>query len=253
MANDFYFKHRDCWDLYPHPYEIGNLFFFKPKLEGNFFCNKVRSIQQTEYKPLFFFHQQFYLQKHPGQQQHFFKHVLDLIQHRIEHYRAKDIYKDAEETLNNLKALNAFKIVLTELDEWDTNKNLETLLTEKEIEIASYKKEVEELKNIIKTAGKYDAESKIRIMEGTLPALIDLVQQMRVLTLPDGRKFCSVQSQSAWYKMIAKYFQNGEKDIPIDTLRNYFPAGKPEGMSKGSEISKANKLFSIEAVNTPKT
>lgn len=252
MTNSSYFKHRGRFDFHPNPYEIGNLFFFNPRLENNFFCNKVSSIPQTEYKPFFFFHQQFYLQQHPDQQQQFLKHVLDLVQHRIEHYRAKDIYKKAEETLNNLEVLSAFKNMLIELDEWSIHKSLETLLAEKEIEIASYRKEVKDLKNIIKIAGKYDAESKIRLIEGTLPALIYLIQQIRILTLPDGRKFCTVQSESAWYKMIAKYFKNGEKDIPLNTLRNYFPAGKPEKMTKGSGISEANKLFEIKA-NTKKT
>lgn len=246
MPNPTYFKLRNRLDFHPHRYEIGNLFSFNQRLENNFFFKKLRNIEQSEHRSFFHFHQQYYLAQYPQQQKQFLKHVLDLVEHRIEDYRLKGFYTDAEQTLNNLEILNAFKSVLIELDEWSLYKSLEIQLAEKDIEIASCREEIKTLKSTIKTASKYDAESKIRIIEGTLPALIDLVQQMQVLTLPDGRKFFSVQSQSAWYKMIAKYFQNGEKNIPLDTLRNYFPASKPEDIIKGSEVSKSDKRFIIK-------
>lgn len=248
MLNPSYFKPRGRFDFHPHRYEIGNLFSFNQKLENNFFFKKLRNIEQSEHQPFFYFHQQYYLAQHPQQQKQFLKHVLDLVEHRIEDYRLKGFYTDAEQTLTNLEILNAFKAMLIELDEWSLHKSLEIQLVEKDIEIASCRQEIKALKSTIKTASKYDAESKIRIIEGTLPALIDLVQQMQVLTLPDKRKFFSVQSQSAWYKMIGKYFQNGEKDIPLDTLRNYFPASKPEDLIKGTGIAEANKLFTINRI-----
>ena len=43
--------------------------------------------------------------------------------------------------------------------------------------------------------------------------------------------------------MIAKYFLHGENEIPIDTARNYFAAGKGERPAKFIQIADKDKLF----------
>jgi len=41
--------------------------------------------------------------------------------------------------------------------------------------------------------------------------------------------------------MISKYFQNGEKNIPVNTVRNYFPAEKDIALIK--DIDEKYKIF----------
>jgi len=45
--------------------------------------------------------------------------------------------------------------------------------------------------------------------------------------------------------LIAKYFQHGENEIPIDTARNYFPAQKQDKPAKFIAIAEKDKLFKI--------
>ena len=78
-----------------------------------------------------------------------------------------------------------------------------------------------------------------------MPAFMDLIQQIQDLTLPNDNKLARSQAQSPWYKMIAKYFMHGEKDISIDTARNYFPAQKGDKPAKFIEITEKDKLFKI--------
>ena len=61
----------------------------------------------------------------------------------------------------------------------------------------------------------------------------------------DINKLSRSQTQSPWYKMIAKYFLHGDKEISIDTARNYFPAKKGEKPAKFIEIAEKDKLFKI--------
>lgn len=49
--------------------------------------------------------------------------------------------------------------------------------------------------------------------------------------------------------MIARYFQHGESEISLETLRNYFPANKTGKLIKGSDVPESNKLFKIIAIN----
>lgn len=249
MANYSYFKFRKRFNFNPHPYELGNFLVFNSKIESNFFFNKLLEIQENEHIPFFNFHQQDFLLKYPGEEKQFLKYVLEVVQNRIDYYKRQDIYTDAEKTAFRLSILTSFQNALDEINIWNLNKSLEVLLANKEIEIASYKQEIESLKDKLKAATKYDADIKIRLNNGTLPVLIDLIQQIQALTLPDERKFCTTQtSQSPWYKMIAKYFQNGEKDISIETVRNYFPVNKEEIKIKGSKVAKSDQLFVIKPI-----
>lgn len=249
MANYSYFKFRKRFDFNAHPYELGSFMVFNRKIESNFFFNKLFYIQENEHISFFNFHEKDFLLKHPGEEKQFLKHVLEEVQDRIEYYKRIDVYKDAERTLLNLSILKSFKNTLDEIDIWNLNKSYEILLAEKDIEIASHKQEIELLKGKLKTATKYDADIKIRLNNGTLPVLIDLIQQIQDLTLPDDRKFCTTQtSQSPWYKMIAKYFQNGEKEISIETVRNYFPVNKEGTNIKGSKVAKSDHLFIIKPI-----
>jgi hypothetical protein len=78
-----------------------------------------------------------------------------------------------------------------------------------------------------------------------LPAFMNLIEQIQDLTVPNGNKLTRSQTQSPWYKMIAKYFMHGDEEICIDTARNYFPAKKGDKPAKFIEIAEKDKLFKI--------
>jgi hypothetical protein len=101
------------------------------------------------------------------------------------------------------------------------------------------------LETQLKEATKYDASEKIVLSKGGIAAFMDLVHQIQDLKLPNDNKLARSQGQSPWYKMIAKYFKHGDKDISIDTAHNYFPANKDDKPAKYINIDEEDKLFKI--------
>ena len=83
---------------------------------------------------------------------------------------------------------------------------------------------------------QYEVSLKILIDDGHLPTFIDVIQQFRELQLPSGRKLIKSDHKIPHAKMIAKYFSNGGKDIPIETARNYFVDKKGDVTIKGTSI-----------------
>ena len=71
--------------------------------------------------------------------------------------------------------------------------------------------------------------------DGYLPTLTDLIQQLREVELPNGRKLLKSDHHSPYYKPVAKYFNHGGKGISSDTARNYF-LSKGEALIKGLHI-----------------
>lgn len=60
------------------------------------------------------------------------------------------------------------------------------------------------------------------IEDDHLPTFIDLIQQIKELILPNTvRKLLMSDYDSAYYKLISKYFPHQGKNIPINTARNY--------------------------------
>ena len=145
----------------------------------------------------------------------------------------------------SLSKCNQFLRFLQSIDQWNHHKSLEILLAEKEGQIQYLKTQIENLETQIKEFNQYESAEKISVMEGKLATAIDLFRQIQELTLPDERKLFRSQTQSPWYKMLSKYFLHGEKEIPINTARNYFPANKSTKLIKGSDVADEDKIFQI--------
>ncbi|TCD11599.1 hypothetical protein EZ449_04885 [Pedobacter frigidisoli] len=243
-----YFKFRDPFDKSPHKYEIGNPIKFDRKKGDNFFFKKFFSLEFGEYAEYYQFHLGWFVSyNNLNTEKEFFTHVLDKIEDQIAHYHKKNI--TALDTIKSLEALRKFKDILVRFDKWHIKKSLEIVVSEQDIEILRLKQEILLLKGQIKSLNRYESDQKIRLLDGNLPQLIDLIKQIQNLQTPDGKKLASSQSQSPWYKMIARYFQHGESEISLETLRNYFPANKTGKLIKGSDVSESNKLFKIIPVN----
>lgn len=243
-----YFKFRGPFDKSPHHFEIGNPIKFDRKKGDNFFFKKFFSLSAEEYAEYYQFHLDWFLLDAANTEKEFFTHVLNKIEDQIAHYHKKSI--TALETITSLEALRKFKDILGQFDRWHIIKSLETVVSEQDIEISKLKEEILVLKSQIKSLSRYESDQKIRLLEGNLPQLIDLVKQIQELETPDGKKLTRSQSQSPWYKMIARYFQHGENEISLETLRNYFPASKTGKLIKGSDVSESIKLFKIMPVKS---
>lgn len=92
---------------------------------------------------------------------------------------------------------------------------------------------------------EYEVAQKIRIEDEHMATVMDLIQQMRELELPSGRKLLRSDHKSPYSKMISKYFSHGGKDIPIETARNYFVEKKGDIPSKGTFTKPEQSLFKI--------
>lgn len=243
-----YFRFRDPFDKSPHRFEIGNPIKFDRNKGDNFFFKKFFSLEPEEYADYYQFHLDWFVSNNNSNtEKEFFTHVSYNIEDQIAHYHNKNI--TALDTIKSLEALRKLKDVVVRFDKWHIKKSLEIVVSEQGIEILRLKQEILLLKDQIKSLSRYESDQKIRLLDGNLPQLIDLVKQIQDLETPDGKKLARSQTQSPWYKMIARYFQHGESEISIETLRNYFPANKTGKLIKGSDISESNKLFKIIPIN----
>lgn len=241
-----YFKLRGRFNFSPHPYEIGRPVFRNIALEDNFFILKIYEIDETEYPALYQFQLEHFLRGNSGQEEAFFYHAEDIVINRIKHFKRQDPFSSNYAlNMESSRKLQAFQQFLTTIDQWNHHKPLESVISEKDEQIIQLKTEIQNLEARLKDLQRYESSEKIRIVEGKLATVIDLLQQIQDLTLPDERKLFRSQTQSPWYKLISKYFNHGENEIPINTARNYFPAQKDVKLIKGSEVQEEDKLFQI--------
>ena len=240
------FKHRGRFDFSPHRYEIGNPIIQNKALEGNLFLVKLYMLSENEYPAFYQFHLDHFLKQHPNGEEDFFYLVKDIILNRIKHFKRLDPFGGKYASgLENTKLLESFIGYLSTIDQWSKRGPLETMIDEKDAFIERLKEKIKQLEAQLKEFNKYEAGEKIVIAKGELAAFMNLVLQVQELTLPNGHKFVRSQTQSPWYKLIAKYFLHGENQIPIDTARNYFPAQKQDKPAKFIAIAEKDKLFKI--------
>jgi len=241
-----YFKHRSRFNLFPHRFEIGRPLIQNRSVEDNFFLLKLYALDAAEYQAYYEYHLDDFLKSNPNQQEIFFTHVRDITINRIKHFKRTDPFagKYASNMLCATKLVNFHKY-LQSIDMWNKSKPIEAVINEKDELIKRLKEQVKQLEAQIKEYQKYEAGEKITIAKGSLPVFIDLVLQLQELTLPDNHKLARSQTQSPWYKMIAKYFVHGENEIPVDTARNYFPAKKGEQSAKFISIDDKDKIYEI--------
>jgi hypothetical protein len=143
------------------------------------------------------------------------------------------------------RKLEAFLTFLKTNDKWHKSATLELVIAEKDQLIDQLREKVAVLETKLQEAKEYEASEKVVITNGYFATFMDLVNQIQDLTVSDMTKFVRSQGQSPWYKMIARYFQHGDKPIPIDTAHNYLPPRNKPKPSKYTDIDEKDKLFKI--------
>jgi len=241
-----FFKHRGRFDFSPHRFEIGNPIIQNRSLEDNLFLLKLYKISESEYPTFYQFHLEHFLKTHPEQEDVFFSNVREIVVNRIKHFKRLDPFGGKYASgLEHTRMLELFLTYLKSIDQWSNHKLIESVIVEKDELILHLKEKIRQQEILIKEYTKYEAGEKIVISKGNLSAFIDLVQQLQELTLPNENKLLRSQAQSPWYKMIARYFIHGDKEISIDTARNYFPAQKEDKPAKFIHIQEKDKRFMI--------
>jgi hypothetical protein len=240
------FKLRHPFNFSPHRFELGRPFTFNRSYVDNFFFLKLYELNKEEYSAFYKYHLDYFLMENTNEEKEFLSYVYELTTTRINYYKHQTPF-DSRHLVNkeSLEKLIKFLKFLHSIDQWNHHKSLEILLTEKEEQIQNLKAQIENLGNQIKELNQYESAEKISIVEGKLATVIDLFKQIQELSLSDERKLFRSQTQSPWYKMLSKYFLHGEKDIPINTARNYFPATKNIKLIKGSDVADEEKIFQI--------
>jgi hypothetical protein len=241
-----YFKFRGRFDFSPHRFEIGNPIRQNRALADNFFLKKLYQLYKKEFHPYYNFHFDFFSERYVDQEEEFFNHVTDIVINRIAFYKKKDPFSSSYPShMASARQLEAFLDFLKTVDRWHKLEPIESVVAEKDRMIDQLNAKIAELEAQLKEATKYDAGEKIVIDKGGMPVFMNLVHQIQDLKLPNDNRLARSQAQSPWYKMIAKYFKHGDKDISIDTAHNYFPANKDDKPSKYINIAEDDKLFKI--------
>ncbi|OJV22393.1 MAG: hypothetical protein BGO21_14070 [Dyadobacter sp. 50-39] len=118
------------------------------------------------------------------------------------------------------------------------------VIAEKNEEIESLKAQIASLSDQLQALRQFEPSTKIDIRDKHLGAVIHLIHQLQDLVLADGRRLFNFQGQSAWYKLVSKYFTHDRKPIPVETARNYFPVQKDK-TSKAIDVPRELQLFTI--------
>ena len=247
-----YFKPCKFFDFSPHPYDIGNPIGSWHDKEDNHFLLKIYKFDKNLYPEYYDYHLSYTIENNIGSPEDFFRHVWQIVKNRIKFYEKQNPFSNSHALhLQNIHKLQQFQKYLNSIDEWNARPS-QIVIAENEEIIQHQKIEIERLEARLAELNEYEVAQKIRIEDDYLPTLIDLVQQIRKLELPSGRKFLRSDNKSPYSKMISKYFSHGGKDIPIETSRNYFVEKKGDVPSKGTAIQQEQQIFKIIPVKEVK-
>ncbi|MGX5852446.1 hypothetical protein ACWKW6_02330 [Dyadobacter jiangsuensis] len=245
-----YFKVRNPWNFKPHKFEIGTP-FIRSSFYDNHFLLKLHNLKELEFSDFYYFHLQYHMQHFTDGERDFHLYVSELVSTRIAHLKILNPFsRKALRSKGQIEKLKHFQTFLRTIDRWNLSKSLDVIIAEKSNQLEDLKKQVSELQKELQNLRQYDSSTKIDICEKHLPTFINLLHQLQHLTLPDGRKLFAFQGQSAWYKLLSKYFSHNRNSIPIETARNYFPIKEPEIHGKGTQVPADLKHFTINLVKS---
>jgi hypothetical protein len=239
-----YFRIRDPWNFKPHQFEIGTP-FIRSSFHDNHFILKLYKLGENDFPDFYNYHLVHYLENFHGEEQTFHRHVSDIVSTRIAQLKLIDPFsRKALRAKRQTERLRTFQTFIDSVDQWNSSQALEAVIAENNKEILGLKEQINELKSQLQTLREFEPSTKIDIRDKHLPTLIHLIHQLQDLVLSDERRLFNFQGQSAWYKLLSKYFTHDRKPIPIETARNYFPVHK-EKTSKEIEVPKHLRLFKI--------
>jgi hypothetical protein len=247
MRVDF-FKTRERFDFFPHPYDIGNLFGPWKRNADSHFLLKLYKLDAGKYGEYYAYHLNHTIKNRVAGEEEFFRQLWHLTETRINYLQSKNPHgSDHEQNLIRIGKLKQFQGFLNGIDKWNA-RPAALVIEEKDLIIQKHLNEIGKLKQQVAELTQYEVKQKISIEDEHLPTLVDLLQQMRNLKLPSGRLLLRCDHKITYAKIIAKYFSHGEKDIPVETARNYFVEKAGDIPTKGTFIYPEQQLFKIVSI-----
>lgn len=220
--------------------------------DDNHFLLKTYGMDDKKYSDYYNYHLKYTLENNLGNEEDFFRHVWQIVQTRIKYLEMQNPFSGSHAMHRlNLEKLKHFEKYLYSIDKWNARPP-HIVIAEKDAFIQSLNSEIEKLRAKLAKLNEYEVSLKILIDDGHLPTFINIIQQVRELKLPSGRKLIKSDHKIPYAKMIAKYFSHGGKDIPIETARNYFVEKKSDIPVKGTAIQEVHQLFKIVPSNPTK-
>ncbi|MEH3112616.1 hypothetical protein [Pedobacter terrae] len=209
-------------------------------------------MDEKEFSNYYSYHLNYTLENNLSNKEDFFCHVWQIVQTRIKHFEIQDPFsRNHAMHRQQLGKLQQFQKYLTSIDEWNARPS-HIVIAEKDELIQNQKIDIEKLSAKLAELNEYEVSLKILIDDGHLPTFIDIIQQLREVPLPSGRKLLKSDHKIPYAKMIAKYFSHGGKDIPIETARNYFVDKKGDVTIKGTSIQPEHRLFKVIPIEPAK-
>lgn len=245
---DTYFKIRRPFTKRQHRYDIGSPVGFWNLYDDNHFLARLYQIGNDEQEAFYKYHQQYAVDNGKCTETEFYTHVREIVADHIEALRKESPFsRNHGRNRANLKTLRIFRDYLISINTYGYLDPVDITITRYNSEINELKKQLAEKELLLKEMKVFETDQKIRITKGYLYTLVDIIQQLGELRLPgkDGVRLLRPSTEMVWVKLICKYFQHGEDEISVQTLRSYFPADKNNPGIKYRDIQSKNKIFKI--------
>ncbi|WP_116789176.1 hypothetical protein [Flavobacterium psychrotrophum] len=247
---DTYFKIRRPFTRRQHRYDIGSPVGFWNLYDDNHFLARLYQIGNDEQEAFYEYHLQYATGNGKCTESEFYAHVREIVADHIEALRKESPFsKNHGRNRANLKMLRIFRDYLISINTYRYLDPIDITITRYNSEINELKKQVAQKEQLLKEMKAFETDQKIRITKGYLYTVVDLIQQLPDLRIPDGKDMRLVRSSNemVWVKMISRYFQHGDEDISQQTLRSYFPADKKNPGTKYRPVQDKHKIYHIVA------
>jgi hypothetical protein len=248
---DTYFKIRRPFTRRQHRYDIGSPVGFWNLYDDNHFLARLYQIGNEEQQAFYEYHLQYAVGNGKCTEAEFYSHVREIVADHIEALRKESPFS-SNHAYNraNLKMLRIFRDYLISINTYGYLDPVDITITRYNSEIKELKKQLAHKEQLLKDMKVFETDQKIRITKGYLYTLVDIVQQISELKVPDkdGVRLLRSSTEMVWVKMICKYFQHGDEEINQQTLRSYFPADKSNPGIKHREIQQKHKIYRISSI-----
>jgi len=247
---DTYFKTRRPFSIRKHRYDIGSPIGFWNYYDDNHFLTRLYVIGNEEQGQYYHYQMEYAVSTAKCTEAEFYAHVREIVADHIEAIRKESPFsrKHAQNRIH-LKCLRMFRDYLISINSYGYRDPVDITITRYDSEIASLKKELAQKDKELEKLKKYETDYKVRITKGYLNAFVDIIHQFPEIRIPnqDSTRLLSASTESVWVKMICKYFQHGEEEINIETLRSRFTSDRENPGSKYRPIREKEKIFRILA------
>ncbi|MFP9113907.1 hypothetical protein ACLI1A_08185 [Flavobacterium sp. RHBU_3] len=245
---DTYFKIRRPFSIRQHRYDIGSPVGFWTLYDDNHFLARLYQIGNEEQEAFYSYHLQYAVSSGKCTEAEFYAHVREIVADHIEALRKESPFsRNHGRNRANLKMLRIFRDYLITINTYGYLDPVDITITRYNTEINELKTQLAQKEQLLKDIKVFETDQKIRITKGYLYTLVDIIQQLGELRLPDkdGVRLLRPSTEMVWVKLICKYFQHGEDEISVQTLRSYFPADKNNPGIKYRDIQSKNKFYKI--------